>query len=181
LIAYGRNNIAYIPGMGSYFQLLGYVTNLVLESPVKPHPAESMALADCSACGICLTTCPTGAIAEDRFLLHAERCLTFLNESTDPFPGDISPSTHHCLIGCMRCQEECPQNDGLLRFETLAETFTPEETTRFLTDGNDRSHPLWQAILAKLKRIGMLDDEAVLGRNLQALLARPQADSLHGR
>ena len=80
--------------------------------------------------------CPTGAIAADRFLLHAERCLVFHNErpGTVAFPEWIPPSSHGCLVGCMKCQEECPENAGLLD-RTVDEGDFSEEDTAVLLDG----------------------------------------------
>ena len=83
---------------------------------------EPKALERCESCVACLRNCPTGAITRDRFLLRAERCLTYHNEAAGDFPGWIDPSWHHCLIGCLRCQTACPENKAVLEwFEDRAE------------------------------------------------------------
>ena len=74
LLFYGRNNVGYIDGLGSYFQLVGLVSDLPFdeESP-QPRPAEKL-LPRCRECRICAAACPTGAIDRERILLHAEKC-----------------------------------------------------------------------------------------------------------
>ena len=56
--------------------------------PKEVHWHAPRMLPRCEHCRSCARACPTGAIAADRFLLHAERCLVFHNErpGTIPFP-----------------------------------------------------------------------------------------------
>jgi epoxyqueuosine reductase len=97
LAQYGKNNITYIEGLGSFFRLVTFVSDL-------PCPEDGWQelgfLNDCTSCDICTKACPGGAIGADRFLLHAERCLTFHNERPPEFPAWLNPSWHHCLVGC---------------------------------------------------------------------------------
>ena len=111
LADYGRNNITYVPGMGSFLQLVGAFSDLPSEADPWDEPK---ALERCESCVACRRHCPTGAITDDRFLLHAERCLTYHNEAAADFPDWIDPSWHHCLIGCMRCQSACPENRAVV-------------------------------------------------------------------
>jgi epoxyqueuosine reductase len=129
LAGYGRNNICYVDGLGSYVQLAAAVTDM----PCDDDPWRSPKALDlCASCGICTELCPTGAIDGERFLLHAERCLTYFNEREEGFPDWIDPSWHNALIGCMRCQEACPADSGVVgRHEDLA-SFTEEETALIL-------------------------------------------------
>ncbi|MCR4397793.1 MAG: hypothetical protein NUV93_02405, partial [Firmicutes bacterium] len=97
LAAYGRNNITYVDGFGSYHQLVVCATSLDLgRSPSFPTGGHR-SLPECERCTACRRACPTGAIGNDRFLLHAERCLTLLNEGQDPWPAWLSPSAHNSL------------------------------------------------------------------------------------
>lgn len=126
---------------------------------------------DCSSCFACLAACPTQAIQEDRFLLHAERCLVYANESLDPWPDWVPPDGHHCLVGCMRCQEVCPQNAGRLKIEALPLIFTAEETEVVLQaqwDAGDGQ--IWAAIDKKLAQAGLILSGLLLARNLRALV-----------
>jgi epoxyqueuosine reductase len=64
LARYGRNNISYVTGFGSYLQLMGAFSDLPCESDPWCEPKT---LDRCSKCIACLQHCPTGAIADDRF------------------------------------------------------------------------------------------------------------------
>ena len=124
---YGRNNICYIPGLGSFHQLAAFFSDLPCPEDDWQEPQMMDACQDCTAC---LRNCPTGAIVSDRFLLHAERCLTFHNEkpSDIPFPKCFDPSWHNSLIGCMRCQLTCPQDQDFWKYIEEGPVFSTEET-----------------------------------------------------
>jgi epoxyqueuosine reductase len=167
LARYGRNNIAYVQGMGSFHRLSTFFTSLSCDRDGWQPPEM---LERCETCSACHGTCPSGAIGEDRFLLHAERCIVFHNEKPAhvPFPDWIRPSWHNCLVGCMICQQVCPENQEVLDFVREGTTFSEEET-RLLVDGvgletlpAETAEKLGAADLA-----GLLD---VLPRNLRALL-----------
>lgn len=165
LVEYGRNNITYIPGWGSYFQLLGYLTDadLGIADNWSPQPVQLMT--DCDGCNICESACPTGAISEDRTLLHAERCTTYFSEQ----PGDLQRSlSSRCLFGCLECQEICPVNKGLLRTEPTV-AFDLAETEMILTNGAERAGALMAGIRQKLASLAM-NEEPLIARNLKALI-----------
>ncbi len=96
---YGRNNVCYVPGMGSFFQLAAYYSNMQARTDFWQEPK---AMPICENCHACHLNCPTRAISNDRFLLNAEKCLVFHNEKRGniPFADWIDPSWHNCLIGC---------------------------------------------------------------------------------
>jgi epoxyqueuosine reductase len=108
LVQYGRNNITYALGMGSFLRLTAVYSDMPCNSD---DWQESMIMKRCDSCNLCRSACPTGAISTDRFLLHAEKCLTFHNEkeASIPFPAWIKLEWHNCIIGCMRCQAACPE------------------------------------------------------------------------
>jgi epoxyqueuosine reductase len=170
LVRYGRNNITYAPRLGSYMQLYGFATDAGL--PVAPdwRPAEPRLLDQCEDCDICQSTCPTGAIAGDRVLLHGERCLTSANESTPPLPDWIPASAHHCIVGCLLCQRPCPANPAL-RIEDTGIVLEEAETAALVAGVADE-HPLGPAIHAKLDGLDLSFDLALVGRNLRALTSR---------
>jgi epoxyqueuosine reductase len=163
LAEYGRNNISYIPGMGSFFQLMVFYSDL----PCREDTWQEPRMMDrCKDCQVCLTNCPTGAITSERFLLHAERCLVFHNERSPdhPFPDWLDPAWHNCLIGCMLCQQFCPENKVFLEWFKGNESFSHEETSLIL--GGAIADRLPTTTRAKLKRLGLLDFLDVLPRNL---------------
>jgi epoxyqueuosine reductase len=172
VVRYGRNNLTYAQSIGSYLQILGYLTDADL--PVEPgwEPREPALLDECADCGICEAVCPTGAIGPDRVLLRAQRCLTLANETAGGWPSWVPASAHHCLIGCLRCQRLCPANPELATVETGV-VFSEQETTTLLA-GGEPVGPAWTGIRAKLEALGQPYQEEVLGRNLQALLQAEQ-------
>jgi epoxyqueuosine reductase len=166
LAEYGRNNICYVPGLGSFLQLVAGLSDL----PCDADPwREPKALDQCASCVACLRRCPTGAITDDRFLIHAERCLTYHNEAAADFPDWIDPAWHHCLVGCMRCQTVCPENRAVLGwFEDRAE-FSETETALFVERVPIGALPAETA--SKLRSLEINEDYRMLCRNLGAILA----------
>jgi epoxyqueuosine reductase len=167
LAYYGRNNICFVPGMGSFLQLVGAFSDL----PSNGDPwGEPKALARCESCVACMRLCPTGAITSDRFLLHAEHCLTYHNEAAVDFPSWIDPSCHHCLIGCMRCQTACPENKEVLGwFEDRAE-FSEQETRLFIQRVPLDRLPAETA--TKIKSLEINEDYRLLCRNLSMIIGQ---------
>ena len=180
LVRYGRNNVTYAPGMGSYFQLVGFLTRAALARPEGWRPQPPRPLPTCVDCDLCRAACPTGAIDEDRFLLRAERCRALHTETPGPWPERFPVESHDCLIGCLACQEVCPVNAGRLTWETLPVRFTEDETRTLLRETGDPPGALPDGIRARLDAIGMLDDAPVLGRNLGVLLRGPVARAPRG-
>jgi epoxyqueuosine reductase len=167
LAEYGRNNICYVPGMGSFLQFVGAFSDL----PSDGDPwREPKALDRCESCVACLRHCPTRGITKERFLLHTERCLTYYNEAASDFPSWINPSAHNCLIGCMRCQTVCPENRAVLEwFEDRVE-FSEHETGLFIERAPIDRLPAETA--AKLKSLEINEDFGVLCRNLSMIVGR---------
>lgn len=96
LAKYGKNNIAYIEGLGYFHRLRVFLSDL---PAVEDTWSESEMMEQCVKCSACIKKCPTNAILSDRFLIRAERCLTFHNERQAEFPDWIDPAWHNCLIG----------------------------------------------------------------------------------
>jgi epoxyqueuosine reductase len=166
LARYGRNNITYVRGLGSYLMLAACATD-------APPPAdaawdEPRQLDRCERCSSCLRACPGGAIRADRFLLQTDRCLTTVNEDEAPFPDWVDPAWHHCAVGCLRCQQSCPENAGVELRVAPPETFDAAESEAILAatpaDG------LEAATREKLSRCGLDYSPPLIARNLAALL-----------
>ncbi|MRR31503.1 hypothetical protein EG834_14525, partial [bacterium] len=103
LARFGRNNIAYVPGRGSFAKLFAFWTDIPAANAKLQEPRM---LDVCRGCDACVRACPTGAIGRDRFLVHAGKCITLHNErpSGVAFPKWSEPGWHNCIIGCLRCQ-----------------------------------------------------------------------------
>ena len=166
LARYGRNSIAYVPGLGSYLMLAACVVGA--PPPDDAVWGEPKVLERCSRCSACLRACPTGAIRADRFLLDTERCLTWVNEDHDPFPGWVDPAWHTCAVGCLRCQQVCPENAGVDLVVAPAEVFDEAESAAILAAA---SGELTGPTSEKLRRCGLDYDPRLITRNLHALLA----------
>jgi len=165
LASYGKNNITYVSGMGSYFRLAAFYTDFPFE---EDSWGETTMAKRCGNCVACIKKCPTGAIDPDRFLIRAERCLTFHNESENDLAGNIDPSVHHCLIGCLYCQKYCPLNREFSEYIEKSSVFSRDETAQILNgNSNDALDP---EIRAKLDRPGLHYDIKIIARNLRLLL-----------
>jgi epoxyqueuosine reductase len=188
LVSYGRNNISYAPGLGSGIQLCGYLVGSKEETAGGWADAEGREtmMDRCAGCRACVAACPTGAIREDRFLISAERCFTLHSESPEPFPSWTRPPRSLCLIGCMDCQQVCPENRGRLKAVPARVEFTAKETDAILEAGrqlaagrpgpdNNKqgdSNPALASARAKFELLGMSEDLEVMGRNLDCLIRR---------
>ena len=170
LACYGRNNLTYVQGLGSFHDPLVLVSDLPCDETPRREPEL---LPRCRTCRACLTACPTGAIAEDRFLLHAERCLTFWNEKPPhvPFPAWIRPEWHNALIGCLLCQKACPENRPFLDSIVEGPSFDEKTTEAFLAGAVKEDLP--PEVQRTLEDWDLADALEILPRNLGALLARP--------
>ena len=166
LAEYGRNNISYITGLGSYYQLLGFYSDTVFEhenwTRVKP-------LRLCKGCYICLKACPTKCIREKSFLVDIDNCITLYNEIKDPIPGWMDPKVHHALVGCMRCQWDCPANlEHNNNTEIIAEIGKGE--SRLIVRGIKNAE-IEKTINSKLNLFHAAEDLDYLSRNLNLVLA----------
>ena len=141
LTLYGRNNVTYVPGFGSYHQLCGYVVGgeagrwlrEALGSPAAQ--AGEGSLERCATCRACVKACPTGAVRADRFLISADKCYTLFSEKSGPIQKKTRLPKSACLFGCLECQVVCPENLGRPRLESTGISFTADETEALLDVG----------------------------------------------
>jgi len=179
--AYGKNNICYVPGMGSFHRLVAFYSDLPCP---EDNWQELQMLERCQNCSACVRHCPTGAIpsaqlrtgTSERFLLRAERCITFHNERAGdfPFPAWLDPSWHNCLVGCLDCQRICPQNKDFLEWVEEGAEFSREETALLL-----EGVPLDQLPAEtgrKLEQLDLIEYFDALPRNLRVFFARRGPD-----
>ena len=166
LAMYGRNNVTYIPKYGSFHRLTAFYSDY--DSPVD-NWHEKKALPLCDKCKACLKACPTNAIGKDRFLLRAEKCLTYLNEKSSKhrFPKWVDASSHNSIVGCMRCQKACPYDKDVADWYEDRGEFSEEETAYLLRGKFAGSKGA--KMEKKLKGVGL--ELSLFPRNLEALMA----------
>jgi len=164
---YGKNNIVYVDGMGSFHRPVTFITDAELDE-VEWRDFELHA--QCIKCKACLKACPTGAISGNNFIIKAEKCLTYFNERVHSFPEWIDPQWHNCIIGCMVCQKICPINKKQLDNIDSTTVFSEQETLQILAGTSLTG--LSENTVDKLKKIGLYDEYNILSRNLSVLLDR---------
>lgn len=130
LAVYGRNNICYVEGMGSFFSLAAFFSDIPCDTDDWAVIGQAK---KCTGCNICFKMCPTGAIREDRFLINNERCLSYLNETPGDFPEWVPLSSHHTLYDCLKCQIACPMNKEFVNHILDSIQFSEEETEMLLS------------------------------------------------
>lgn len=162
---YGRNNIVYVEGLGSFCQIYPFYSDLPTDSKIF---SEIAPMAMCAKCGACVRCCPTGALLEERFLMDNMRCLTFFNEKGNkPFPEWINSSAHNAIYGCTCCQEVCPQNKEQLKKQIEETEFTEEETLLLLEGKELTSLP--ELLKKKIRKVNMELFISAVPRNLEVL------------
>lgn len=173
LALYGRNNISYVAGMGSFFTLVSYFSDIPC---TEDSWHEIRSLEQCQKCTACLHNCPTGAIAAERFLIDNERCLSYFNEGPGDFPEWLPDSAHHCLYDCLMCQNICPQNKDHLNHVIGPLEFNETETGLLLSGKTMKEFPA--ALQKKVIFLGMDSWLGAIPRNMRVLFekaARAQA------
>ena len=179
LVRYGRNNIAYVPGLGSYVRLGALCTDADLCvhglreasgacAETVERESTRVFMDACERCRACSNACPTGCIPQEGTVIDAAHCITQANENEGGWPDWVPARSHNSLVGCMCCQEACPLNRAHLgrEVEVVAE-FDRDETDSIL--GGLSAEQLPEALLSKLVTLDLEDYLPVLGRNLMAL------------
>jgi len=166
LALYGRNNICYNNELGSFMQIMTYISDFPCNED-NWFPLKRMEL--CDKCNICINSCPTNIIEKNRRLINSDRCLTLINESSEDFPEWIDKKFHNSIIGCIKCQEDCPGNIQNKDNVKKGMLFTEDETREFLTHKKGDTYS--NSLEYKLKSIGTLQEFIeVMPRNLKALI-----------
>jgi epoxyqueuosine reductase len=166
---YGRNNICYVEGMGSFGAIYAYFTDAVLEySPIR----ELKLMDSCEHCAICIQTCPHGCISEENIMIDIDHCVTLYNEMEGEFPEWIKPEVHNALMGCVRCQLQCPANAEVVKDVRFLEEITEEETEAILNESTTTEQI--ETIARKLSGYAAANDGSrkVFSRNLRVLLEK---------
>jgi len=162
---YGKNNICYVNGMGSFTRLEAFYTDY--EFPID-NWHEKKFMESCKTCSLCKNACPTHCIPEERFLIHANHCLTYFNENIKDFPDWISFKSHNALVGCMQCQIVCPYNKNFLQINENIVNFSEEETSFILQ--KTPKEKISSALAKKLADLNLDEYYSLLSRNLTVLM-----------
>lgn len=181
LAVYGRNNIAYVNGLGSYHMLVSFYSDRPAAEDVWLEPRT---LDRCRRCRACLKACPTGAIRPDAFPISQERCLTFYAGYSGPqeLPAWLDPALVENLVGCEKCQVICPENLAFRAVEFEQEGFSAEETAVLLENRPPADIP--PGLAAKLDRLGLVEFFGVrqclemMSRRLALFLPRVESGAI---
>ncbi|MCL2704174.1 MAG: hypothetical protein FWE91_11300 [Defluviitaleaceae bacterium] len=130
--AYGRNNIIYVDGMGSFINLHLYFTDLECEGEPFDGEAYLTRMPSCSGCDVCVRNCPTASLNFGAEMIDINRCICWLNEHPGAFPDWLDPALHNALFGCMFCQDICPHNKDFINNAVNVADFNEEQTNAFL-------------------------------------------------
>ena len=166
---YGRNNICYVDGFGSFATISAFYSDIpCAEGGLR----EIRQMEECRTCKACLNNCPTAAIRPDRFLVDAERCLTYFNEADGghDFPEWVDGSAHNSVVGCTRCQLICPVNRKYINDRSETFEFSEEETGILLSGGTFEQLP--EELAQKIDKLNLRDYLSALPRNLKVLFSR---------
>ena len=165
---YGRNNICFVDGMGTFLVLWAFFTDFQFP---EDHWGEIQMVEACENCKICRSLCPTKAIPDENFIINAGNCLSLYNEVPGEFPAWIPAKAHNALMGCIKCQLHCPVNREVVRQAGRFEDISAEETGKILRGEPDPK--LLASLSDKLKDFYPGTDAKyfpVFTRNLSALI-----------
>jgi epoxyqueuosine reductase len=100
----GKNSILVNKEIGSFIFLGEIVLDIELQYD-KPFIEDL-----CGSCRLCLNTCPTNAINENK-TINASRCISWLTvENKKPIPEELKTRMENRIFGCDICQDVCPWN-----------------------------------------------------------------------
>lgn len=170
LAKYGINNLCFVDGMGSFITLYAFYTDYQF----KEDNWQKITFMDtCRTCPICYGICPTNCIKKENFVIDVGHCITLYNEIKGNFPRWILPSMHNALMGCMKCQKHCPENEEYIKLAGRMEDITEEETRKILLGKPD--DVLLRSLSDKLRNFPPASSKEyfpIFKRNLSPLLRR---------
>lgn len=116
----GRHSILINKEIGSFMFLGEIILNIELQydTPCSEN--------NCNECRLCIETCPTGAINNDK-TIDARKCISWLTiENKDPIPEEFLGQMKERIIGCDICQDVCPWNKKLKALNKDEFAISPE-------------------------------------------------------
>ncbi len=114
----GRNNFAYVDGIGSFVSFSAFVTDRELE-----YDKPTIECICSKGCELCIHACPTKALKP--FCLDPARCIAFNNFRAEEhyIPRDIHEKMGEHVFGCDICQKVCQRNQEKLKVEAPPDEF----------------------------------------------------------
>jgi epoxyqueuosine reductase len=116
----GKHSVLINKKLGSFFFLGITILNIELDYD-EPHSEDH-----CGTCSLCIDSCPTGAINDNR-TIDTRKCIAYLTlESKAPMPYELIIKLEGRAFGCDRCQEVCPWNNDAKPHRTSEFAISPE-------------------------------------------------------
>lgn len=103
----GRHSVVINKEIGSFFLIGILILDIELDYD-EPFKGEL-----CGKCRVCIDSCPSGAINDNR-TIDTRKCISNLTiENRGPIPDEIIPVLGGRIYGCDKCQEVCPWNKNV--------------------------------------------------------------------
>jgi len=112
----GKNSMLINRDSGSYF----FIGTLITDAELEYEPVSIIDY--CGSCSICIKSCPTQAITEDR-TIDSSRCISYLTIEKRGEFGSMDTNLEGYVFGCDICQDVCPWNRKAKA--TTEEEFSP--------------------------------------------------------
>ena len=139
----GRHSILINKEIGSFFFLGIIVLNIKLDYD------EAFNEDPCFSCRLCIDSCPTGAINENR-TIDVRKCISYVTiESKVPAPREIVSDLGGRVFGCDRCQEVCPWNMKARPHNTPEFEISPELKMMTIEDWKNLTEDQFNRIFKK--------------------------------
>jgi len=100
----GKNSLLLTTRFGSFV----FIGEMIISAELEyDRPVNDM----CGSCRNCITSCPTGAIVEDR-VVDAGKCISYhtIENKTPEMPEEVRGKFQNRVFGCDICQDVCPWN-----------------------------------------------------------------------
>lgn len=108
----GKNSCLISRQQGSYFLIAEIYTSLDISSTANTSPDH------CGTCNLCVESCPTQAINNNR-TLDAHKCISYWTiESKKAPPPFLANQFSGWFFGCDICQDVCPWNGKVFKRTT---------------------------------------------------------------
>lgn len=108
----GKNSNLVNRKLGSFVFIGELLIDLELEYNQSPESDF------CGSCSICVDSCPTRAILDNR-TVDSNKCISFLTiENRNEIPAEFQGRLQNRMFGCDICQDVCPWNKKALNHNT---------------------------------------------------------------
>jgi epoxyqueuosine reductase len=100
----GKNSLLLSSRFGSFV----FIGEMIISSELEyDQPINEL----CGSCRNCISSCPTGAIVEDR-VIDAGKCISYhtIENKSMQMPLDLKDKFANRVFGCDICQDVCPWN-----------------------------------------------------------------------